>query len=140
MILVIITCCSTDVVDGFMLLQCLKIKACYCCLTTIRPLASLAAILLDEELYGSKEEEPAGGKDEEELGSVRRRSRAVARGRIWVVAGRKRRNRAAVMVRSSWVTVLRRKRSWTMARRRRNHVRRRRIGLWCRGGRVVGQH
>ncbi len=35
----------------------------------------------------------------------------VARGRIWVVAGRKRRNRATVMVRSSWVTVLRRKRS-----------------------------
>ena len=51
---------------------------------------------------------------------------AVARGRIQVVVGRKRRNREAVMVRSSWVTVLRRKRSWTTTRRRRSHVRRRR--------------
>ncbi len=73
-------------------------------------LASSVAILLDEELYDSKEEEPAGGKDKEELGSVRRRSRTVARGRIWVTAGRKTRNWAAVMVRSSWVTTLRRKR------------------------------
>ncbi len=66
--------------------------------------------MLDEEFYGSKEEEPAGGKDGEKLGSVRRRSRAVAMGRIWVAAGRKGRNRTAVMVRSSWMTVSRKKR------------------------------
>ncbi len=140
MILVIITCCSTDVVAKFMLLQCLKIKLCYCCLTTIFPLASLTAILLDEDLYGSKEDEPTGGKDDEDLGSVRRRSRAVARRRIWVVAGRRRRNQAAVMARSSWMTVLRRKRIQTTAEEGGWAMWGGGGGLWCQEGIWVGKH